>query len=283
MLMLIDTHAHLDEQAFDVDRDEVLVRARQAGVEAVLTIGITADTSRAAVNLAEQYDDVFAVVGIQPNYASQVKAGDWETIEQLAAHPRVVGIGETGLDRYWDYAPLDLQAEYFDRHLLLSQQIGKPFVVHCRNAEQEVVDQLQRWRDLQGGSPLAGVMHSFCGDAQTAAACLQMGLHLSFAGMLTYKKNVALRAVAADVPHDRLLIETDAPYLAPHEARESKKKGGLGIKRNEPALVRFTAACLAEQLGLTFDEVGRITTENARRLFGLPTASAAGDPAAQGG
>jgi TatD DNase family protein len=271
--MLIDTHAHLDEQTFDIDRDEVLARARQAGVEAVLTIGITAATSRAAVALAEQYEDVFAVVGIQPNYAAQVKAGEWETIEQLAAHPRVVGIGETGLDRYWDYAPLDVQAEFFDRHLHLSQQVGKPFVVHCRDAEQEVVAQLQRWIETSGGGPLAGVMHSFCGDAQTAQACLAMGLHLSFAGMLTYHKNTALREVAAGVPRDRLLVETDAPYLAPHEARESKKKGGLGIKRNEPAFVRFTAACLAEQVGLSAAEVGRITTENARRLFGLPPAT----------
>lgn len=273
--MLIDTHAHLDEQAFDVDRDEVLARAREAGVEAVLTIGITAATSRAAVELAETYEDVFAVVGIQPNYAAQVQAGDWETIEQLAAHPKVVGIGETGLDRYWDYAPIEVQAEYFDLHLQLAQQLGKPFVVHCRDAEADVVDQLRRWKDRQGGGALSGVMHSFCGDFDTASACLDMGLHLSFAGMLTYKKNAALRDVAAGVPHDRLLVETDAPYLAPHEARESKKKGGLGIKRNEPAFVRFTAACLAEQLGLSVDEAGRITTQNARRLFGLPPTSSA--------
>ena len=122
----------------------VLARAREAGVEAMLTIGITAATSRAAVALAEQYDDVFAVVGIQPNYASQAEPGDWETIEELAGHPRVVGIGETGLDRYWDYAPIDVQAEFFDRHLRLSREVGKPFVVHCREAEADVVAQLQR-------------------------------------------------------------------------------------------------------------------------------------------
>lgn len=265
--MLIDTHAHLDEQAFDVDRDDVLQRARQAGIETILTIGITAATSRAAVALAEQYEDVFAVVGIQPNYAAQVQPGDWETIEQLAEHPRVVGIGETGLDRYWDYAPIDVQAEYFDRHLQLSRQLGKPFVVHCRDAEDDVVAQLQRWA---ANGPLSGVMHSFCGDADTADACLQMGLHLSFAGMLTYKRSTALREVARAVPCDRLLVETDAPYLVPHKARESKKKGGLGMKRNEPALVRFTAECLAEQVGRPVDELSRITTENARRLFALP-------------
>lgn len=273
--MLIDTHAHLDEQAFDVDRDEVLSRARQAGVEAVLTIGITAATSRAAVDLAERYEDVFAVVGIQPNYAAQVQAGDWEAIEQMAVHPKVVGIGETGLDRYWDYAPIDVQTELFDRHLQLAQQVGKPFVVHCREAESDVVDQLQRWIEACGGAPLSGVMHSFCGDQQTANACLQMGLHLSFAGMLTYPKNTSLREVAAGVPLERLLVETDAPYLAPHEVRESKKKGGLGIKRNEPAFVRFTAACLAELVGVSAEELARVTTANARRLFRMPDASAA--------
>src|SRR5690606_32650328 len=130
------------------------------------------------------------------------------------------GIGETGLDRYWDYAPLDVQAEFFDRHLQLAQQVGKPFVVHCREAEADVDDQLQRWIEACDGAPLSGVMHSFCGDQQTANACLQMGLHLSFAGMLTYPKNTALRVVADGVPPERLLVETDAPYLVPHEARD---------------------------------------------------------------
>jgi TatD DNase family protein len=256
--MLIDTHAHLDEQAFDVDRDGVLQRAREAGVERILTIGITAETSRAAVRLAQTYDDVFAVVGIQPNYAAQTQPGDWDAIEELASDPRVVGIGETGLDRYWDYAPLAVQQDYFDRHLELSRRVGKPFVVHCREAEADIVTQLRR---AAADGPLKGVMHSFCGDAEIADACLEIGLHLSFAGMLTYRKNVELRAVAATVPHDRLLVETDAPYLSPLPLRG---------KRNEPANVVHTALCLAEQVGLPFEELARRTTENARRLFALP-------------
>lgn len=256
--MLIDTHAHLDEQTFDVDRDEVLARAREAGVERVLTIGITAETSRAAVALAEAYDDVMAVVGIQPNYVSQVQADDWAVIEELAAHPRVVGVGETGLDRYWDYSPLDVQREFFDRHLDLARRMGKPFVVHCREAEADVVEQLRR---AAGAGPLRGVMHSFCGDADVAAACVELGLHISFAGMLTYRKNVALRAAAATVPPERLLVETDAPYLAPIPLRG---------KRNEPANVVHTARCLAECLGMSFEEIGGLTSENARRLFALP-------------
>jgi len=271
--MFIDMHAHLDEQAFDVDRELAIRRARQAGVEAILTIGINAATSRTAVSLAESHNEVYAVVGIQPNYASQVQPGDWEAIVELASHPRVVGIGETGLDRYWDYAPIEIQQKYFDRHVELARQVEKPFVVHCREAEADVVAQLQH---LAAGEPLQGVIHSFCGDAATAQSCLQLGLHVSFAGMLTYKKSDELRAVAKTIPHDRLLLETDCPYLVPHQARESKKRGGLGMKRNEPAFVRFTAECLAEQVGLSVAELGQLTSQNARRLFSLPEPEAAG-------
>jgi len=259
-MQLVDTHAHLDEDAFSTDVEDVVARARDAGVVTILTIGITAETSRSALALAERFDNVYAVVGIQPNYASQVQSGDWETIVELAAHPRVVGIGETGLDRYWDYAPIDVQQEYFDRHLDLSRQIGKPFVVHCRDAEADVVAQLRRAAE-QG--PLNGVMHSFCGDDETAAACLEMGMHISFAGMLTFKKNESLRATAATIPADRLLVETDAPYLAPVPNRG---------KRNEPANVVHTARCLAEVRGVELAEIAQVTTDNARRLFRLPVA-----------
>ncbi len=266
-MIIIDTHAHLDEAAFDLDRDEVIARARAAGVQTILTIGINAATSRAAVTLAEKYDNVFAVVGIQPNYAEQAQPGDWETIQSLATHPRVVAIGETGLDRYWDYSPLDLQREHFLRHIELAQSIGKPFVVHCREAEAEVVDVLQQ---TAHGATHAGVMHSFCGDHDTAAACLELGLSLSFAGMLTYRKSELLRALAASVPEDRVLVETDAPYLAPTCVRDPKKKGGLGISRNEPAFVVHTLRCLAELRGVPLEELAAQTTGNARRLFRLP-------------
>jgi TatD DNase family protein len=255
---LVDTHAHLDEQAFEPDVVETLERARAAGVVAVLTIGVTADTSRRAVDLASRFPAVFAVVGIQPNYVSQMQSDDWETIAELARHPRVVGIGETGLDRYWDYAPIDEQQTWFDRHIELSRAIGKPFVVHCREAEADVVAQLQR-AAAQG--PLRGVMHSFCGSPETLAACLELGLFISFAGMVTYKRNDELRQTAALVPADRLLVETDAPYLAPVPHRG---------KRNEPAHVIETARCLADARGVSYDELAQQTTDNARRLFGLP-------------
>lgn len=252
---LIDTHCHLDAEAFQQERDDVVARAVDEGVSRMLTIGIDAATSQAAVDLAEQYDEVFAVVGIQPNYVHEVKPDDWDRILLMLDHPKVVGIGETGLDRYWDYAPLDLQRDYFHKHIQLSRESGLPFVVHCREAESDVLEILRAEAE-QG--PLNGVMHSFCGNAETAAECLALGMHISFAGMVTFKKNDELRAVAATVPLDRLLVETDAPYLAPHP-----KRG----KRNEPAWVRHTAECLAEVHSVTAKELAEQTTLNAQRLF----------------
>ncbi len=256
-MKLIDTHVHLDEEAFRPDRDEVVARAAAAGVANLITIGITAATSRAAVEIARSYPAVYAAVAIQPNYVSQAAPGDWEVIQELATQPKVVAIGETGLDRYWDYAPFDLQVEFFDKHLELAQRLDLPFIVHCREAESDVVAQLRR---AAGGGQLRGVMHSFAGNAETAQACVELGMFISFAGMLTFKKNDALRAVAAQVPLDRLLVETDAPYLAPTPFRG---------KRNEPAYVRNTAEVLASLRNVSLDEIAQITTDNAQRLFRL--------------
>ena len=253
--MLTDTHCHLDEKAFENEVDAVLQRAADAGVRRVFTIGITAATSRAAVELADRYDNVFAVVGVQPNYVTQEPGDSRQTVEELVTHPKVVAVGETGLDRYWDHAPIEDQREWFDWHLELAARVGKPFIVHCRDAEADVVEQLRRFA---GGEPLRGVMHSFCGDDATADACLVLGLHLSFSGMLTYKKNAALRETAARVPADRLLVETDAPYLAPIPHRG---------KRNEPAYVAKTAAALAECRGVSFTEVAETTERNVDALF----------------
>ncbi|MCA9080124.1 MAG: TatD family hydrolase [Planctomycetaceae bacterium] len=258
-MFLIDTHAHLDEQSLAPDRVELLDRAQTAGVGHIITIGVSASSSQAAIALAEQYPQVSAVVGVHPNYCSQAAPHDFDTIEELVAHPQVVGIGETGLDKYWDFAPFELQQEYFERHVRLSQLTGKPFVVHCRDAEVEATQLLQR---LAQEAPLQGVMHSFCGSSETARLGLDLGLFFSFAGMLTYKKNADLREVARSIPLDRILVETDSPYLAPVPMRG---------KRNEPAHVVHTARCLAELHDLTIEEIAEITTNNARRLFPLPT------------
>ena len=256
-MRLIDTHAHLDEESFDVDRAETIARAAEAGVVTVVTIGTTAPTSRRAVELAEAHRLLVAAVGIQPNYVSQAKPGDWETIEELAVHPRVVAIGETGLDRYWDHAPFDQQIEYFQRHISLARRVQKPFVVHCREAEADTLAQL-RLAASQG--TIAGVMHSFTGDLAMAEGCLELGMYISFAGMVTFKKSQALRDVAVRIPEDRILVETDSPYLAPQPVRG---------KRNEPAFVAHTLEAVAQLRGVAAEELARQTTENACRLFGL--------------
>jgi len=253
----IDTHCHLDEESFTQDCAETIQRATDAGVTTMITVGITLESCRRVIELADQYPAVHAIIGLHPNYVSAAQPGDWDQIVALASHPKVVGLGETGLDRYWDYAPIELQTEYFHRHLVLSRTRKLPFVVHCREAEAETLAVL---REHAQQGPLNGAMHSFCGSAETAAECLRMGMDLSFAGMVTFKKNEALRSLSATIPLDRLLVETDAPYLAPTPYRG---------KRNEPAHVRLTGQCLAEARGIPREELAAATTRNARRLFRL--------------
>lgn len=255
---LIDTHAHIQEDAFEADRAEVLVRAFEAGVKHIVVVGFNVDSSRRAVELAQLHPRLSAVVGIQPNYAHEARPGDWDTIVELARDPSVVGLGETGLDRYWKTVPIELQVEYFQRHLQLSRETGLPFVVHCRDADDEVVVEL---REAAKTGSLNGVMHSFTGTLATAQACWELGMHISFAGMVTFKNNHALRAVAAAVPAERIVIETDCPYLAP-----SPNRG----KRNEPAFVTLTADCLATVRGMSSNEFADLSTANAQRLFRLP-------------
>ncbi|HTU27340.1 MAG TPA: TatD family hydrolase [Pirellulales bacterium] len=255
--MLVDTHAHLDQEEFDADRPEVVERAADAGVTQIVAVGTTARASQKCVELAQQFSIVWAAVGIQPNYTAQVEAGDWDRVAALAKGPKVVALGETGLDRYWDYAPLAVQQDYFDRHLRLSQASGLPFIVHTRESDADVLAML---REARARGPLRGVMHSFTGTAETAAECVELGLYISFAGMVTFKKSDALRVVAATVPAERILIETDSPYLSPHPLRG---------KRNEPANLVHTAGVLADVRGVSPDEFARQTTENAHRLFGL--------------
>ncbi len=256
--MLIDTHAHLDEDAFSGDLGHCLERARDAGVLRIITIGTTAASSRKAIELAERHPMIFAAIGIHPNYAATAGEDDWPEIVELARHPRVKGVGETGLDRYWDHTPIEIQLDYFQRHLRLAREVRKPFIIHCRDAEPQVLEVLRENAEV---GPLHGVMHCFSGSAETARECLAMGLCLSFAGGLTFKKNAELREIAAAAPLDRILVETDAPYLAPTPNRG---------KRNEPAWVRFTAQQLADARGCTLEDIAAATSANACRLFDLP-------------
>ena len=256
-LRLFDTHAHLNLDAFEGILDEVLDRAKQAGVCGVAVIGIDVASSRAACELATQHPGfLHAVVGIQPNSAAEAQPSDWQSIEELSGWPGVCALGETGLDCYWDDTPLELQHDYFDRHIQLANATGLPMVIHMRESGELIVDQLQRQEKLP-----AGIMHSFTGDAALADRCLDLGLHISFAGMVTFKKSQQLREVAKRVPQDRLLVETDAPYLSPEPLR--------GKRPNEPARVQHTLRCLAEVRGISPESLAEITTENARRLFRL--------------
>jgi TatD DNase family protein len=259
-MALIDTHAHLFDDRFGSDLPAVLDRAAAAGVERAVCIGIDRESSLETVRLANAYPILVAAVGIQPNHAAEAQPGDWDAIVALAqTEPRVVAIGETGLDRYWDRTPFAVQEDYFVRHIDLARRLGKPFVIHCREAEADVVRVLRAEFDRHG--PIRAVMHSFSGDLATARACLDMGLHVSFAGMITYKTAQDLRDVAKEVPLDRLLVETDCPYLSPVPHRG---------KRNEPAFVAHTAACIADARGVPAGVIAEHATRNARQLFGLP-------------
>ncbi len=254
---LVDTHAHLDDQRLRADLSGVLGRARADNVLQVIAIGTTASSSGAVVELACEHRGIFAAVGIHPNDAAEAGGGDWDRIAALLDRPEVVAIGETGLDRYWKRTPFDQQQEWFARHLDLARENDLPVVIHCRDSQRDIIDQL---RGLKRS--IRGVMHSFTGTWDDASACLDMGLHLSFAGMVTFtnKSLDALRDVAVRVPLERLLVETDSPYLTPHPFRGSQ---------NEPCRVAVTAARLAEVRGLSLEELACATTANAQALFRL--------------
>ncbi|MCA8987051.1 MAG: TatD family hydrolase [Planctomycetaceae bacterium] len=257
MPALFDTHAHLDEPGLLSDLDALLTAAREHGLQGILTIGTTVSSSLKSIELAKQDPILHAAVGIHPNYVSKAVAGDWEQIVKLAQYPEVCAIGETGLDRYWDDSPFDLQVDYFQRHLELSRETGKPFIVHCRDAEPDVLTVLEE-ASKQG--PLNGVMHSFCGSLDAAQKCVEWGMMISFSGMLTFKRNEELREIAAQIPRDRLLVETDSPYLAPMPYRG---------KRNQPAYVKYTAEVLAANCHMPQHQMAELTYTNARRFLRL--------------
>jgi TatD DNase family protein len=262
--MYFDTHAHLDQSDFDTDRGDVIARAHEAGVTTILCPAVSAESSRAVLRLAEQFD-LLAAVGIHPNSTHEAAPDDWAEVAAMIDQPRVAALGETGLDRYWDFAPIALQQEYLDRHLRLSQQHDLPVILHCRDAQTDLLASL---RTATACGPICGVIHAFSGDTVFAAECLAFGLYISFAGNVTYsnKKFEPLRAAARTIPADRLLIETDSPYLVPQIYRGKEK-------RNEPAHVVQTAAFLAELRGVPVEQLAAETTANARRLFHLPERS----------
>jgi TatD DNase family protein len=253
---LFDTHSHLDDEQLLPQVEDVVGRATDAGVRTMIAVGTTAASSAECVQLAERFDSVFAAVGIQPNYGAEAAENEWDQIEELSLHARVVAIGETGLDAYWDFTPFDQQERLFAQHLDLAQRRGLPFIVHMRDCGQQIIQALKA---AGNAGPLHGVMHSFTGDVSLAEQCLDLGLYISFAGMITFKKSHELRDVAKSIPLDRLLIETDSPYLSPHPKR--------GHRPNEPSLIVHTAECLAQVREMQLAALAKATTANARRLF----------------
>jgi TatD DNase family protein len=257
-MRLFDTHAHVHFPEFADDLDDVLARGRAAGLVGLVTIGTDGETNRAAVALAEQLPDVYASVGIHPHDAGEASEADWAAMEELVRRSaKVVALGEMGLDYFRNLSPRDVQVDAFRRQIRLARRLGKPVIVHCRDAHEDTLAILAEERVEEVG----GVMHCFSGDVAVAARCLDLGLFISLAGPVTYKNARALPDVARFVPEDRLVVETDCPYLPPQPHRG---------QRNEPAHVALTAAHVAALRGMDPARLAGAMTDNAARLFRIP-------------
>jgi TatD DNase family protein len=273
-MRLIDSHAHLDARRFDKDRDAVIARAREAGLVAIVTIGANLASSRAAVALAEQHDFVYATVGVHPHDAKSASPTVLKELHALAQHPKVVAIGEIGLDYYRDLSPRSIQRRAFADQLALAAELALPVVIHSRDAYDDVLDILCDWAippcpsgasppragGTEGGN---GVIHSYSGGPERLDEVLEMGFYIGISGPVTFPKAERLREVAATVVLDRLLIETDCPYLTPQPYRG---------RRNEPAYVRYVAQEIARVRGVPEKTVAQAAADNTCRLFGIPQA-----------
>jgi TatD DNase family protein len=253
---LADAHAHLDEPQLQNQKEAVLSRAREAGVRLIVNVGIGQESSRQVVQTAARYAEVFATVGVHPHGAASVHQEDLNDLTHLAAHPKVVAVGEIGLDFYRRRSPENVQEHWFREQLALAHSLGKPVVIHTREATAATLKVLQEDRRHLSG----GVMHCFQGSLEDARAFLDLGFFLSFSGVLTFPKAEPLRRVAKKVPLDRVLVETDCPYLAPQPWRG---------KVNEPAYVAATATTLAELHGLSLEETAHLTWQNTLAAFRL--------------
>ena len=260
---LVDTHCHLDFKSFDEDRPEILARAWRDGLERILVPGINIASSQVALRIAESHDQIFAAVGVHPNEALSWREDTLNQLRHLAEHPKVVAIGEIGLDYYRDRAPQDMQANIFKAQLSLASELNLPVVIHNREATEDVLRIIAEWQDVlaASGSPLAdhpGVLHSFSGHPKVAKKGINHNFYLGITGPVTFKNADDLREAVSNIPIERLLIETDAPFLTPHPYRG---------KRNEPAFVRFVAEKIAEIKEEPREVVAIKTTSNAKNLF----------------
>lgn len=259
--MLVDTHCHLYHEKFDADRDAVIDRAREAGVVQIVMPAIDVASIYAALKLAHRHDGLFVMAALHPSETKEATEADMDTVATLARDPRVVAIGESGLDYYWDRSFDEKQEAFFRRHIRLAAEMGKPLILHNRAADADMLRVLgEEHARISDPDRLRTLLHCFSGPAEVAAAALALGCVLGIGGTLTYKNSAVAESIAS-VPMDKLVLETDAPFLAPVPMRG---------KRNEPAFVVHVARRLAEARNLTVGEVAQATTKTARRFFGLP-------------
>ena len=261
--MLIDSHCHLDFPDFEAERDAIVARAAEAGVGMMVTICTRVRKFDRIRAVAEAYPQIFCSVGTHPHNAGEEEGIEAAELIRLAEHPKVVAVGEAGLDYFYDHAPREAQAAGFRTHIAAARETGLPLVIHARDADADVAAIL---RDETGKGAFPFILHCFSSGCTLAETGVALGGYVSFSGILTFKKSDELRSIARDLPRDRLLVETDAPYLAPTPFRG---------KRNEPAYVAHTAAALAETIGVSEAEIAEITTENAFRIFSRMPRSAA--------
>ncbi|XQY91960.1 TatD family hydrolase [Metabacillus sp. HB246100] len=254
--MLFDTHAHLNAIQYNEDLQEVINRAIAEKVTRIVVVGFDRETITRAMELTEEYDMIYAAVGWHPVDAIDMTDDDLKWIKELASHPKVVAIGEMGLDYYWDKSPKEIQKEVFRKQIQLAKEVKLPIIIHNRDATEDVVAILKD----EGASEVGGIMHCFTGSIEVAKQCMDMNFYLSFGGPVTFKNAKKPKEVAKDIPLDRLLIETDCPYLTPHPYRG---------KRNEPSYVKYVAEQIAELRGMSFEEIAEKTSDNANKVFGI--------------
>ncbi|MBM7580637.1 TatD family hydrolase [Jeotgalibacillus terrae] len=254
--MLFDTHVHLNADQFEEDLDDVIQRAKENDVEWMTVVGFDRKTINKAMELAEAHSFIYAAIGWHPVDAIDMTDEDLAWIEELTAHPKVVAIGETGLDYHWDKSPHDVQQEAFRKQIQLAKKVKLPIVIHNREATQDVVDILRE----ENAEEVGGIMHCYSGSVEVAKQCVDMNFMISLGGPVTFKNAKKPKEVAEEIDLEHLLIETDAPFLAPHPNRG---------KRNEPAYVKLVAEQIAALKGISYEEVGKRTTENAKKIFQL--------------
>lgn len=252
--MLVDTHVHLNARQFLEDREETIQRAFDAGVKYMVVVGFDRETIPLAIEIAEQYETIYAAVGWHPVDAIDMTQEDLDWIEELSAHPKVVAIGEMGLDYHWDKSPKNIQKDVFRKQIDLAKKVNMPIIIHNREATEDIIEIMQE----ENAREIGGIMHCYNDSPDYVQACLDMNFYISLGGPVTFKNATLPKEVAVQVPADRLLVETDAPFLAPHPNRG---------KRNEPAYVKLVAEKVAELRETSFEELSKITTENAFKLF----------------